>query len=143
MRRPLRHVTRACFLTATLASLFIASVAVAATPRPVLSSPLDEKQPAATAVYLAWAQNSRTEPGHFNVFVRRGSQWKHRVNPPGTSALMGGVDGHTLAYQLITGNHSHVALYDVRSRSHIGVPRALSGRSWDWDPTIWGRYSNR
>src|SRR5206468_460169 len=73
-------------LLATLALLLVeTSIARASGPQPVLTSRRDEKQPASNGTYLAWAQNSVGAPGHFDVFIRRGTGARHRVNPVGTA----------------------------------------------------------
>jgi hypothetical protein len=118
--------------------LFAEASAAAGGPQPVLASPLDEKQPAAAGPWLAWAQNNKATPNRFDVFARRDGGRRHRVNPRGTHALMGGIDGTTLVYQLLRGRGSDVAFYDVRSRRRLRTPSTLATRGWEWDPTISG-----
>ncbi|MFN2545328.1 MAG: hypothetical protein ABR600_12290 [Actinomycetota bacterium] len=125
-------------LSVGLALIAAAVPASAGPPIGVLQSRLDEKQAAASSVYLAWVQNSITNRKHFNVFFKsRGSSAK-RVNPKSTSAEMGGVDGGTLIYQQINGKTSDIAVYSLGTDHALATPAGINTAAWEWHPSISG-----
>jgi hypothetical protein len=88
-----------------LRSLLVLVAAVVAAPGPagaynveqVIATPRVELQPAAGLDYLAFSKDVAGHPNRFNLWVIRDSG-PIRVNPSGTRAFAGSIDGDTLAY---------------------------------------------
>ena len=128
-RRPLApsHCVAAiaCILTA-LASLVVA--APDARPRPLRSSSagirVGEYQPVRGDNFLAWQQNTRRSPGHYDVFARPlGGGGQFKVNAPGTDGANGDIDGDVLVYQQFRFKRSDLKFFDLADRSRILSPR--------------------
>jgi hypothetical protein len=77
---------------------------------------------------------------HTDVIVRRGGEQPWRVNPRGTYAETGGIDGRTLVIQLIARNCSRLAEVDLPTRRLTVLPIADGPRAWLWRPTVSGRW---
>jgi hypothetical protein len=129
---------RLVLVTAAAFILGIAAAAWAATPKPVVASSLDEKTPAGSSTYLAWAQNSSGAPNHFDAFVRKGTGSKRKVNPAGTAALLGGIDGTALIFQQIKGSQSNIKLYNLVTKIRSSPPAGVNTSAWEWLPTTSG-----
>lgn len=72
-----------------------------------------------------------------DVFVRAGGRTT-RVNPPGTYAQTGGIDGHRLALQIAQAGRSRLALYDLANRELHYLPSFVNDGAWLWRPDIDG-----
>ena len=73
----------AAVLVVTLGTAALADI----TPTPILTGPQSELNGVADTGYLAWAQNSRAKPNHYDAFVKPTGQPKQRANEAGTTAL--------------------------------------------------------
>lgn len=135
-------MTRWCRLVAAVATgLLVAGPAIAAPPERAVRRPGGQFQPARGGRYLAWERNSRAHPRHYDVVVRRlGSHRVFRVNPRGTEAANGSIDGRLLAWQQFKGKHSDVKLLDLPTRTHRRLPRAVNSRHWEYWPSLSGRW---
>ena len=78
-------------------ALGVPSAVASVTDIPVRVTPAHDGHPVAGAGVLAWVQNSRAHPDHFNVYVKPDGGSQFRVNLPGTEGSLGGIDGTTLA----------------------------------------------
>lgn len=93
----------------SLAAVLLITPAAAAQSAPFASSPASaptgvrttarsELGPAAAHGVLAWSQSSRRAPKHYNLFVKARGRKAFKVNPQGTQAFSGDIDGSTLVY---------------------------------------------
>jgi hypothetical protein len=69
-----------------------------------------------------------------------GSDEAFRVNPPGTFAFTGGVDGSTMVYQLSDPREAKpdLAMMDLDTRTALDVPEGVNTRRVEYAPTISG-----
>ena len=130
---------RAVLLTAVV-SLTLVATAVGATitPAPVIDTRLDERNPAASADYLAWQQNSEARPRHYDVYVLPAGGESFKVNAAGTEGAMGGIDGTTLVYQEYQSKkiRSDLKLFDLASRTSSDLPNGVNTDEWEFWPSI-------
>lgn len=107
--------------------------------RAVLTTAASEEGPAASGPWFAWMQsdgvNTAPPRSATDVFVRKGIRTV-RVNPPGTHALTGGIDGRLLALQIIQGGSSRLAIYDLATRRLRYLPSFVNDGAWLWRPDI-------
>lgn len=95
---------------------------------PVRTTAAYEIHPVAGSGYLAWAR-LRLSNHRYDTYVARGRGRPIRVNPPGTSAVPGGIDGSTLAYAQRSRTHrSSLMLYDLRTNERRLVKLASNVR---------------
>jgi hypothetical protein len=128
-----------------LASLAFAVAAAALAPAPVLTGPASEEGPARSARWLAWMQSARPNPNppasRTSVYVRDLRTGRtRRVNPRGTYAATGGLDGSRLVLQLIRGGLSDIAVVDLPGRRLRLLPPSIDTRLWEWRPSLSGRW---
>src|SRR5919198_737218 len=119
-------------LAATAGPAFaVEPVAVVATADKV------EIAPAASTAYLAWMRLSPRY--HTSVWAEAtGSNTPFRVNPKGTQAGTGGIDGSTLIYSLLSNGDSDLAMMDLSTRTAMDVPDGLNTNFREYDPSISG-----
>jgi hypothetical protein len=108
--------------------------------RPVLTTRLDEQNPAAGGGYIAWSRNSRARRRHFDAYVRQGRGRTIRLNARGTQGWIGGISGTTLVYQQAVRNRSDLKLFDLARRTRSNPPPGFNTRSWEWHPTVSGEW---
>ncbi len=144
-RRSARAAAR--FAPAGLALLLAASAVIAVSPRGLAATPhvllgrnrLGEFQGVRGEDYVAWQQNSRRQPGHYDVYARRIDGGETiRVNPRGTNAANGGIDGDTLVYQQFAGSRSDLRFFDLGSRRRTDPPDGVNTRAWEYWPSLSG-----
>jgi hypothetical protein len=109
--------------------------------RPILVSAASEEGPAASDHSLAWMQSRGVNPvpprSSTNVFVRTGGRTV-RVNPPGTHAQTGGIDGRWLVLQVSSNGRSRLARYDLKEHRLSYLPAFVNDGAWLWRPDIDG-----
>ncbi len=119
-----------------------AAVAIgASTPVPVKASPRNEVAPAANGDWFAWSKSRGQRQSSFDVFAQQTGHAAFKVNPKGTQAFTGGIDGTTLVYQLLRGRlgaRSDLRLYDLASRRQLPTPAGINSSSWECCGTISG-----
>jgi len=118
----------------------IAPRGLAATPHVLMGrNRIGEFQGVRGPDYLAWQQNSRREPGRYDVYARpiEGGD-RFRVNPAGTSAANGGIEGDLLVYQQFVGDRSDLRFFELRSRQRNAPPRGVNTGQWEYWPSISG-----
>jgi len=71
------------------------------------------------------------------VFVRSGGR-PVRVNPPGTHAQTGGIDGRRLVLQISRRGRSRLARYDLKEHRLDYFPAFVNDGAWLWRPDIDG-----
>lgn len=98
--------------------------AIAGAPEIVLATEKWELLPAASSTYQAWTvARIRGDRFRSNVFAQAiGDDTPFRVNPQGTQASTGGIDGSTLAYD----REGDIALVDLSTRTELDVPDGVN-----------------
>ncbi len=107
---------------------------------PVLTSDAGEFQPARGPRHLAWEQNTRGHPKHYDVIMKPDGGSEVRVNPRRTQAAMGGVDGTTLVYQEFRGERSNLRFYDMDNEKRFNPPGGVNSKQWEYWPSLSGRW---
>lgn len=131
-------VALACALGTLVAT---AAPAVAVEPVVVVDTDKPEHGPAASTTYLAWIVFSGK---NFNPSIRAeaiGSDASFRVNPQGTFAFTGGIDGSTLIYEQFTDTQkSDLVMVDLSMRTELEVPDGVNTDAWEFAPSISGSH---
>ena len=120
----------------------LASTALGAVVQvPVLTSPRDEVQAAASDASLAWSQNSAAHPHLYNAWARpSGGGARIQVNHVGTQGFMGGTDGNTLVYQQVKRNQSNIKLFNLVTHVRSNPPVGVDTPAWEFHPTLSGSW---
>jgi Divergent InlB B-repeat domain len=106
---------------------------------PVRTSSADEYSPASEGAWLSWAQESHRSDTWPDVFVRRGSEPKLKVNAPRTDGAGGGIDGETLVYYEFRGRHAgDIRKFNLSTHRRSNFPPSVSTRWDEFHPTISG-----
>ena len=131
-------VALACALGTFVAT---AAPAVAVEPVVVVDTDKPEVGPAASTTYLAWIVFSGKNL-HPNVQAEAiGDDTSFRVNPKGTGAFTGGIDGSTLIYeQFVLGEHSDLAMVDLSTQTELEVPDGVNTDAVEFSPSISGSH---
>src|SRR3990172_6683645 len=91
--------------------------------------------------FLAWQQNTRERPGHYDVFARPiGSDTAFKVNAAGTNGANGGIEGDLLVYQEFGGGASDLRFFDLASKDRSPPPRGINTRDWEYWPSMSGQW---
>lgn len=130
-----RAAVFACALTTIVAS---ATPAIAGVPEVVVGTDRWELEPAASSTFEAWTEARIGRNGfRSNVYARAvGSNDRFRVNPAGTGAFTGGIDGSTLAYD----RDGDIALFDLTTRTELDVPNGVNTRAFESSANISGSH---
>jgi hypothetical protein len=133
------------FAVVAIAAVSVAlstSFAIAASaPVAVKTSSRNEIAPAAAGDWFAWSRSRGKRESPFDVFAQQTGSLPFKVNPKGTQAFTGGIDGTTLVYQLIRGRHgarSDLRLYDLATRRELPMPASVNSPRWECCATISG-----
>ena len=113
----------------------------ASAPVAVKASPRNEVAPAAAGNWFAWSRSRGKRESPFDVFAQQTGQAAFKVNPKGTQAFTGGIEGATLVYQLLRGRlgaRSDLRLYDLATRRQIPTPAGVNSSGWECCATISG-----
>jgi hypothetical protein len=133
-RRAVRFVSVAA--ASAMMTLLPTIPAPAAPEIPVLTTPAGEFQPARGAGHLAWEQNTKGQPRHFDVFVRPDDGPSRRVNLGRSNAAMGGIDGDRLVLQRFRKRHSNLVFHDLASGDSTPPPKPVNTRHWEYWPSL-------
>jgi hypothetical protein len=138
-----RHMPIGVLVAALLLSAAVPAWAFI--PVEVEGGPGNQMAPSSNGTYLAWANQANASKGHSNVFVEAlPAGDAERVNPPKSSAWMGGFLGTStqLVYeQWRAGRASDVFFYDVTARTRTRAPEAVNTRrAWESDPVASDSY---
>ena len=142
--RPSRAMRAAALLCGLLLVLpvqaTIAPEARAAEPSRLLTVPrFGEFQPVRGDNFLAWQQNSRSNPDQYDVYARSLDDDKtFKVNPRGTNGANGDIDGDTLVYQQFRGGRSDLRFFDLVARDHSNPPAGVNTNQWEYWPSMSG-----
>jgi hypothetical protein len=106
----------------------------------VLTTPAGEFQPAKTEGAMAWEQNSRARPNHYDVMVQQDGGSSIRANGGKSSAAMGDFAGGRLVYQQYRGNprrrgRSDLFFFDPASGGRSKIP-GVNTRQWEYWPSV-------
>ena len=115
----------------------------ASAPVAVKASARNEVAPAAAGGWFAWSRSRGKRASPYDVFAQQTGQAGFKVNPRGTQAYTGGIDGTTLAYQLLRGRRgarSDLRLYDLASRHQLPMPAGVNSSQWECCATISGSW---
>jgi hypothetical protein len=121
----------------------ITSLAIAASsPVAVKATARSEVAPAAAGDWFAWSRSrGKRLQSPFDVFAQQAGHAAFKVNPKGTQAFTGGIDGRTLVYQLLRGRlgaRSDLRLYDLATRQQLPTPAGVNSSKWECCATISG-----
>jgi hypothetical protein len=127
----------ACAFGTIMAS---ATPALAVEPVVVVNTDKPEQGPAASTTFLAWFVY--TSSFHPNVRAQAiGDDTSFRVNPAGTSAYTGGIDGSILIYQWFTADHKpDLAMVDLATHTELDVPDGVNTNASEFAPSISGSH---
>jgi hypothetical protein len=132
----------ALLIAALAAGSIVAAVALAAsTPVPVKTTSRNEVGPAASGDWLAWSRSRQKSTSPFDLFAQHATDPAFRVNPKGSQAYGGGIDGTRLLYQLIRGQLatlSDLRLVDLQTRKRKALPSGINTKGWECCGTISG-----
>jgi len=139
-QRPKRNFAVVVLAAAGLA--VTATVAIGSSaPAPVKASSRNEVAPAAGGDWFAWSRSRGKRESPFDVFAQQTGHAAFKVNPKGTQAFTGGIDGTTLVYQLLSGRlgaRSDLRLYDLTTRRQLPMPAGVNSSKWECCGTIAG-----
>jgi hypothetical protein len=107
---------------------------------PVIDSPAAEFLPSADGDFIAWAANTRRRPNHVNAYFSQSGGAKQRVNPEGTQAETGGIDGTKLIYSEFTEDDVDLALYDMGGESSLPLPAGVNTDRNELNPSNSGDF---
>jgi len=114
----------------------------ATTPEIILGRPrVGEYQPVRGGGWIAWQQNTRRRPRHYDVFARPvdgGS--KFRVNAPATNGANGDIEGDLLVYQQFEQGRSGLRFFDLATRHRSNPPNGINTEHWEYWPSMSGRW---
>ena len=128
-------------LVASTVALVSASGADAAQKIPVLTRKhVGEYQPARGNGHLAWEQNTKARPNHFNVYARVDGGKPFRVNARGTQGAMGGIEGNLIVYQQFEGSRSDIKFFNLKTRKRHNPKVYVNTRKWEYWPSISGNW---
>ena len=120
----------------------VASVAIGTSgPVAVKAGSRNEVAPAAAGDWFAWSRSRAKRESPFDVFAQQSDHAAFKVNPKGTQAFTGGIDGTTLVYQLLRGGRaarSDLRLYDLVNRRQLPMPSGVNSSRWECCATISG-----
>ena len=72
--------------------------------------------------FIAWQQNSRVHPGHYDVYARPlGGGEKFKVNASTTNGANGEIDGDRLVYQQFKRGASDLKLFDLFEQKDAAI----------------------
>jgi hypothetical protein len=99
----------------------------------------NEQNPAATQSWFAWTESPAAHPNRTNVWAEPrppidGAD-AFRVNPAGTRAWTGGIQGTELVYQELDSGDSDIRRYNLATQQPIGNAPVNTDR-WEWHPSI-------
>jgi len=119
-------------LLAAALAVALTAVALGATgPTPVKASAKNEVLPAAGDDWFVWSRSRQRVRGPFDLYAQRTGGKAFRVSK---KAYAGGIDGTTLAYQVILGSglgNSDLRLIDLATRRQRRLPTGVNTTRWE------------
>jgi hypothetical protein len=118
------------------------SPAHAAAPEVILDGPrVGEYQPIRGGGWIAWQQNTRKRPTHYDLYVRPvpgGS--KSRVNAKGLNGANGDIEDNLLVYQQFRRNGSGLRFFDLTTHERSKPPAGVNTEHWEYWPSMSGQW---
>jgi hypothetical protein len=131
-------------LGALVAFLIVTAVAPGATaPVRVKGTARNEVGPAASSDWFVWSKSRERRASPFDLFAQHLTDPAFKVNPKGTQAYAGGIDGTKLVYQLLRGRiaiRSDLRLFDLATRKKLTLPGGINTKGWECCATISGNW---
>ncbi len=114
----------------------------AATPELLIGRPqAGEYQPVRGSNYLAWQQNSRSNPDRYDVYARSLSGGgRFIVNHGRSSAALGDIEGDQLVYQEFGDEDSDIWFFDLVARHRSPPPNGVNTSQWEYWPSMSQRW---
>jgi hypothetical protein len=131
MSVPERRRKRTLIIAAAFCGLAAATALAAAVPSPVKTTARNEVVPAAGEDWFAWSRSRERTRGPFDLYAQRTGGKAFRVD---RKAYAGGIDGTTLAYQVIRGSgagNSDLRLFDLATRRPRPLPSGINTTRWE------------
>jgi len=88
-----------------------------------------------------WSRSRERKTSPFDLFAQHAADAAFKINPKGTQAYGGGIDGTRLLYQLIRGRLatlSDLRLFDLQARRRMSLPAGVNTKNWECCGTISG-----
>jgi hypothetical protein len=125
------------FAIATTVVVCAAQIASAASPVPVIAKRgVNEIRPSASAGYLAWSQNSVSDPDHYSSYVMATGGDAIRLNERGTYSGGASIHGTSVLYEQSVRRQSDFRLYDVATGERTGPGVGVNTRHSEFEPNI-------
>jgi hypothetical protein len=132
--RKIAFILTSTVVAATLAGTAGAGVSSSA----VKATAANEQSPAASTNWFAWTQSPADHPNRTNVWAEatpiNGTD-AFRVNPMGTRAWTGGIEGNELVYQELASGDSDIERYNLATQQPI-ADAPINTDKWEWHPSI-------
>ena len=126
---------------AVVALVVAAGPASAVVPVKVRATLRIEVEPAASIDHLAYSEATRAQPARFNLFVKPSTAARFRVNPAGTVALPGAIDGTTLVFwQRTLLGRGQIKFFDLMSRTVTNPPAGVNTAGHESGPELSGEW---
>ena len=118
-----------------------ASFARAAAPEVILDGPrVGEYQPIRGDGWLAWQQNTRKRPNHYDLYVRPvGGGSTSRVNAKGLNGANGDIEDNRLVYQEFRRKRSGLRFFDLTTHEQSRPPSGVNTAQWEYWPSLSGQ----
>jgi hypothetical protein len=118
-------------IAAALCAVAVTAAVAATAQSPVKTSAKNEVIPAAGDDWFAWSRSRQRTRGPYDLYAQRTGGKAFRV---ARKAYAGGIDGTTLAYQVILGpglGNSDLRLLDLATRRAKRLPSGINTTRWE------------
>jgi Tol biopolymer transport system component len=104
----------------------------------VVANPrIDETYAFGGSGYVGWSQDSVRDLNHYDLYLRTPDGRTVKVNPAGTQAFGGGIDGNTMVYEQFTKRNDDLWIVDLTTMAQTRLAPTVTS-SPEWEPTISG-----
>lgn len=131
MSVPKRRRKRTLVIAAAFCVVGAATALAATAQSPVKTTAKNEVIPAAGDDWFTWSRSRQRTRGPFDLYAQRTGGKAFRVSK---KAYAGGIDGTTLAYQVIRGSglgNSDLRLFDLATRRATRLPSGINTSRWE------------
>jgi len=103
----------------------------------ILDGPrVGEYQPIRGGGWIAWQQNTRKRPTHFDLYVRPADGGsKLRVNAGGLNGANGDIEDNLLVYQQFNRKRSGLRFFDLTTHERSSPPSGVNTEQWEYWPS--------
>ena len=128
---------------------FVAIVAIALVNLPAQAAELtgvrtsrrSEWVPAAAPGFLAWSETPQRRSSHFDLYAKADGEVRFRVNPAGTQAFAGSIEGTMLTYhQRSSRRKSDIKFYDLVTGLRTSAGDVNTRRNYESNPSRSGEW---